>query len=220
MRLRKPSGLSDGATTVVVNDGDPADQCPGPGCVTFSGPVGDFTVNITTGLSRPVTPGAQLQLSSVDVFSALGGPTQLEIDLTDIGFSLPGPAAKTLISNISGSLSAPAGSTLDASQCVGFDNLAFGCVPGVTLTHPTFGPGGISDTQTGPFTTVAPFAITETVTLAFSGAGLAQFTLTSTAVTAAIAAVPQPRALLLLGLGLAGLWALPMLRASRRGRDD
>jgi len=32
--------------------------------------------------------------------------------------------------------------------------------------------------------------------------------------------VPQPRALLLLGLGLAGLWALPMLRASRRGRDD
>jgi len=237
MKLRKPSGLaialamavsvtltlslisaahaltlrlSGYGGTTTINDGDPGDTCPTPGCVGFTGPLGDFIVNITTGISgSPST--ASLLLSSLDVFSPGPNPDTLTIELTDIGF-LPsgGFSTRELVSTISGLLTA-SGSSATPSQCVGVGT--FDCSI-VTIAHGTFsGPGPYMDTRTAFFSSGTPFSITETVALAFTGSGVSSLTFASTV-------VPQPRALLLLGLGLAGLWALPMLRASRRGRDD
>ena len=208
--------LSDGTTTVTVNDNGAGDVNPVVGSVTFNGAVGNFTTNVTTGTSKPILPQATLQLASLDIFSGAGSGT-LTIELTDVGFSLLGGPARTLTSNLTGFTQVNAGT---ASQCVGFDNLPFDCSPGVTITHPVFGPGAISNTMSTTFASTNPFAITETVKIAFATPGFASFSLTSVASTAAIAAVPQPRALLLLGLGLAGLGVVPMLRASRRGKDN
>src|SRR5437879_598808 len=145
MKLRKPSGLaialamavsvtltlslisaahaltlrlSGYGGTTTINDGDPGDTCPTPGCVGFTGPLGDFIVNITTGISgSPST--ASLLLSSLDVFSPGPNPDTLTIELTDIGF-LPsgGFSTRELVSTISGLLTA-SGSSATPSQCVG-----------------------------------------------------------------------------------------------------
>jgi hypothetical protein len=40
--------LTSGLITVTCNDGDPCDENAAPGVVTFIGPVGPFTVNVTT----------------------------------------------------------------------------------------------------------------------------------------------------------------------------
>jgi hypothetical protein len=199
--------LSDGTTTVTVADGGVGDSCAATGCVGFAGGVGSFIVNITTGISKPLLPGARLELSSVDVFSA-GGGDSLTIDLTDAGF-LPGTAG-TLTSTLAGVLGAPAGSTVNAQQCVGVGE--FDC-SNVTITHAQFGPGAYSQSVSASFASAIPFSITETVVLAFTGFG-------SNSLSQASTAVPQPLALLLLGLGLAGLGAIPMWRASRRGGDN
>ena len=240
MRLRKPSGLamvlamgvavtltltmisaahalsvrlSDGTTTVTVDDQGAGDANPTLGAVTFSGPLGDFTVNVTTGTSKPILPQATLQLSSINILVASPStlPQTLTIELTDIGF-LPsgGFSTRQLVSTISGFLSA-SGSSATPTQCVGVGT--FDC-SFATIAHGTFpGPGAYTDTRSTLFSSGTPFSITETVALAFTGSGTSSLSFASTV-------VPQPRALLLLGLGLAGLWALPMLRASRRGRDD
>ena len=202
--------LSGYGGTTTISDGDPGDSCPLAGCVTFNGPLGDFIVNVTTGLSgSPST--ATLQLSSLNVLFTGPNPDTLLIELTDIGF-LPsgGFSTRQLVSTIAGFLSA-SGSSSTPSQCVGVG--AFDC-SFATIAHGTFpGPGAYTDTRSTLFSSGTPFSITETVALAFTGSGTSSLSFASTV-------VPQPRALLLLGLGLAGLWALPMLRASRRGRDD
>jgi hypothetical protein len=242
MRLRKPSGLAivlvmgvavtltltlisaahaltirltSGATVVVVDDNGAGDINPAVGSVTFNGPVGDFIVNTSTGTSKPLLLGSTLRLDSLDVLSTGPGPDTLTIELTDIGF-VPDT---TLTSTIKGTLIGT-GSTVATSQCVGYNNNPFECSPGVTITHTTFGPGAYAQTLAAAYSTTLPFAITETVNLAFSGSGSSSLGNDSAAAPVPLSVpVPQPRALLLLGLGLAGLWALPMLRASRRGRD-
>jgi hypothetical protein len=199
--------LSDGTNTVTVADQGAGDLNPLVGAVTVNDDVGAFIVNITTGISKPLLPGATLQLGSIDVLIAGGGGT-LTIDLTDAGF-LPGTAG-TLTSRLAGVLGAPAGSSVTGQQCVGVGE--FDC-SNVTITHAAFGPGAYADTVSASFASAIPFSITERVVLAFTGSGSNSLSQTSTA-------VPQPLALLLLGLGLAGLGAIPMWRASRRGGDD
>jgi len=99
--------LTQGANSVTVRDNlpgtsvgiaDPAvDANAAIGGITFIGVVGNYTLNVTTGLSKPVLPNdayhAQMDLNSVDVAGVGGG--KLTIELTDTDFIPAGPGYLT-----------------------------------------------------------------------------------------------------------------------------
>jgi hypothetical protein len=75
---------------VSITDQDLADQNTNVGAIVFNGSIGVFTVNVTTGISKPLATAPQLMdLNSVSVSSA--GAGQLNISLTDTGFTGFGP---------------------------------------------------------------------------------------------------------------------------------
>jgi hypothetical protein len=61
-----------------------ADLFAGPGTVTFAGTVGGFSVNVTTGISKPVIGPGRIDLNSVNVSGTAG---TLRIGLTDTDYS-------------------------------------------------------------------------------------------------------------------------------------
>jgi hypothetical protein len=74
--------LSDGVNpTVTVVDGD------NDGVVVFNGAIGTWTINVTTGISKPNLGPATMDLNSVNVTNSSGGT--LTIDLSDDGFVGP-----------------------------------------------------------------------------------------------------------------------------------
>jgi hypothetical protein len=124
--------LTDSATGVSVTVVDVG----GTGMVSYNGKVGNFTVNVTTGLSKPVlnAPGVgHMDLSSVDV-SCLGvarqcngakqqGPDTLKIELSDINF--PGQGAGIFTASAGGTLGAP-NSTITFKTWEDSGNVIFG----------------------------------------------------------------------------------------------
>ena len=63
--------LTEGANTVFVSDGSVLDLNAADGVITYSGPVGLFSINVTTALSKP----------------GLGGPAVAHTDLNSINSS-------------------------------------------------------------------------------------------------------------------------------------
>ncbi|HEY8506283.1 MAG TPA: hypothetical protein VIL46_16975 [Gemmataceae bacterium] len=92
--------LTEGASSVTVVDQGAGDSNPAVGAITFIGPVGVFTINVSTGLSKPVLPAsstfAEMDLNSVNTSNAAG---TLVIELTDTDFP-----ATTLPGTLSGSV--------------------------------------------------------------------------------------------------------------------
>lgn len=78
--------LSTMGVDVSITDGGTGDGLPGDtGAILYSGSIGVFTVNVTTGISKPLAASPQLMhLDNVSVSS--GGAGQLEISVTDTGF--------------------------------------------------------------------------------------------------------------------------------------
>ncbi len=78
--------LSDGINTVTVTDGGAGDINPLAGVVVFNGAIGDFSVNVTTGITKPLLGSPTdpvLDLNSIDVTGAAGGILTNEFTETD-----------------------------------------------------------------------------------------------------------------------------------------
>lgn len=127
--------LGTGANTTVVDLG-------GTGMVVFNGVVGNFIVNVTTGLSKPILGGgnvAKMDLSSVNV-SCLGGtcpgpvPDTLRILLSDKNFS-PNSDGGLFTGNVGGTLASGASAVFKAWMSSTNTLFAAG---GPTLTLGTF----------------------------------------------------------------------------------
>lgn len=78
--------FSDGINTVTVTDGGAGDINPLAGVVVFNGAIGDFSVNVTTRITKPLLGSPTdpvLDLNSIDVTGAAGGVLTIEFTETD-----------------------------------------------------------------------------------------------------------------------------------------
>jgi hypothetical protein len=189
--------LSDdgGTTFTTITDGGAGDSSSMAGVIVFNGAIGNWIVNVTTGISKPVFPNtpslAKMDLNSTNVHANSSGT--LTIELTDTGFSLvPSPFNYILNNQFGGTIS---GGTVTAQSFIGvteFDTSTFSS----PVLGP-LGPGAFAASSSSTFAGSSPFSITQRLNLTV-GAGVTNFSgdFETTVVT------PAPPSLLLAGLGL------------------
>lgn len=194
--------LASGGTTVTVTDAGLGDICPDLGCVSFTGSVGSFTVNVTTGISKPILTDpliAELDLNSINVSSSSGGA--LTIRLTDTDFTQTFALGGSLLQ-----IGGVTGGTVTYSAYLDNSNTEFGTA---TLLG-SLGPyaSGAFAGQTGIFGVSADglFSLTQIVQITHTNSGTTSFNATLR--------VTQPATLVLVGAALIGASVL----ARRRSR--
>lgn len=175
-------------TSTVLGLSNTADGAAGDGIVTFFGAVGSFTVNVTTGLSKPLLGSVpKIDLNSVNVS---GAPGTLVIGWSDTDF--------IAIANPQTSLSRIGGVT---DGIVSYENKIDGSngnFSGAVVASGVFGPGAFSETQAGTGTIGDPFAMSTVVTIVHTLSGQI------TSLDSQMIATPEPGSFALMGLALIG----------------
>lgn len=186
--------LSDGTTSFDILDEGANDSCSGQvGCITFlsalSGPIGKFTINVTTGTgTSPASSSAldELDLNSVDIKTSSGAPTTLTIELSDNNYT-PGQGGWNF--GIGGTLCS--GCTLVAEAFGGKSNTKFDYSnPLGSFVFTTSAYSGSTSTLVG--TPADPFALTIRTILTVPGLG-------TTSYDAKLDPAPEPSSVALLG---------------------
>lgn len=189
-RMRVETGTTTGPGVVLTDT-------LSTGIISFSGSIGQFTLNVTTGLTAPaiMLPGyfEGMDLNNISINSTGAGTLRLILEVTGLGANTP-LGAVALESAVGGTLTAPAGSSItfasyaDSSNSapnLGPDTSPAGALPLVTgigggssvVTSQTFTPppGAFSGTSTTNFNNTGTYSLYAVVTVKFTGAGLVSF---------------------------------------------
>src|SRR5215831_18789702 len=124
MRLRIED-LSNGDVGAVITDNGPGDLNPAVGVLTFSSGINTFSVNVTTGVSKPMIGGVsdlgQIDLNSINVLSS--GAGTLRLTLEDTGYLAGTGSTLHVLGTVGGTLTASAGSTITIQSWANGENL-------------------------------------------------------------------------------------------------
>jgi hypothetical protein len=179
--------LTNGASTVTVVDGGAGDSCAAVNCVTFNGALGNYIINVSTGIANNgVNPF--LDLNSVNVTNTANAGL-LTIATTQTGYTANAPQFSFGVGGTS-----TLGGNVSFAAYGGTNNTAFSTAHqiGSTLNFGTVSP--FSGSTTGGGNTVNPYSLTIVASLnGVNGPG------TAASFNASINAVPEPVSVSLLG---------------------
>jgi hypothetical protein len=182
------------------------------GVLQFSGALGNFSVNVTTGLTQPTLPNARLDLSSVNVSYFGQGPGTLGITFGATGFTGPSYLAGGTLnaSGTIGGFGSPASILISGYEDNG--NGLFATTNSVGTAGATTDALGkvavFSSSPTASFGVTQPFSLTESAVIKFGAAG------GFVGFDAAIAPIPEPASIVLFSLVVLGFCG--MLHRNRK----
>ena len=182
--------LTNGASSVTVSDGGAGDVCAALNCVTFSGALGNYLINVSTGIAQDGT-NPFLDLNSVNL-TTVPNAGLLTIATSQTGFLTQ---AQAFAFQVGGTSSLGGGVSFAAYG--GNSNVAF------DTTNPlgsfAFAGSPFAGSTVGAGSTVNPYSLTIVASLNGVNAGSASFD----SALDAVEVVPEPASVCLLATGLA-----------------
>jgi hypothetical protein len=190
----------DGAAPIYCADGASCDGSGVAGVVHFNYSGGDFAINATTGISKPIhTTGVPLMHLDTVNLQVFGAAHSLVIRLTDTDFTLAGLFSADYSAMLS---STGAGATFSYGTQYDANNDPFGYSGAIGSVGP-LGLGQYSGTFGNLFTPVGgPYSVTQIVTVTTVRDGVTNFSGNFEV------NVAEPTTLALLGVGLIGFAAV------------